>query len=120
MKHMYMSILALGILSLPVHAYAEDSVVGPAASTETTVGKGKQMSPEARAAKKAEMKAKFDAMTPEQKKAAIAQHKAKKKARYDAATPEQQAKMKAHREKRMEKMKAKRASRGGPVAPPAQ
>ena len=117
MKRIYMSILAIGIMSLPVYAHAEDGVTTPATSSASSSAVphagGQKLSPEARAAKKAEMKAKFQAMTPEQKKAAIAEHKAKKKARYDAATPEQQAKMKAHREKRMERMKAKRGNLGG-------
>jgi Ni/Co efflux regulator RcnB len=94
MKRLLIALIAVTVLSGPVAAYAQE--------TAPVAGQGLQQ-------RRAEKRAQLQAMSPEERQAHIADRKAQAKAKWDSLTPEQQARLKAAAEQR----RANRGAAGG-------
>lgn len=98
--------LAFGMLLALTVPTAVTNLAAMAASTGAKVGveAHANLTPEQRKAKRAEMKAKWEAMTPEQRAEAYEKHHDRMKARFDAMSPEERAEHKAHMKAKWEGM----------------
>lgn len=97
-------LLAVALL-LSAGAYAQNSPLPPTTVTPPAAGqRPRDMTPEQRAALKAQHKAKMDAMTPDERKAFRKEHQEKREARLSSMTAEQRERL-VERKKKMRKMK---------------
>lgn len=88
-----MKLVAVALL-LSAGAYAQTPPTPPTSANQAGMHQGHgKMTPEQRAAKKAERKAKFDKMTPDQRKAFRDTHRAQRQAKLDALPADKRARI---------------------------